>query len=334
MMQSSTKERARGRWREILPALGIGNVFLTGRNCPCPVCGGTDRFRFIDRRGQDGDGMWVCNQCQPKPRPAIELVMAFTGKPFPEAARTIDDILGDRPVISQTSIRPLVDETGKSMQFKKAWRRGDRVRHGDVVDLYLRHRGVGMDIYPPCLRTSGLDYYREDDQAWLPPDGGRYLGRPDLLIEIIYRVPAMVAAITNAAGQHVATHRTFLAEDGSGKANVSTPRKVAGKYGRGPTIRLMPTSPLMGIAEGIETALSAARLFRVPVWSVLCAHGIETFEPPPECQQLIIFADHDKNRTSQRAAESLKTRLSIPVQIRMPDQPDSDWNDVLLGSSR
>jgi putative DNA primase/helicase len=65
----STKERARGRWRHILPALGIADNFLTGRNCPCPMCGGRDRFRFIDRL--DADGMWVCNQCQPQPRPAI-----------------------------------------------------------------------------------------------------------------------------------------------------------------------------------------------------------------------------------------------------------------------
>src|ERR1700730_11381374 len=97
----STKERARGRWREILPALGIAESFLTGRNCPCPMCGGRDRFRFLDHRGQDGDGMWVCNQCQPQPRPAMDLVTAFTGKPFREAARTIEDILGNRPAILQ-----------------------------------------------------------------------------------------------------------------------------------------------------------------------------------------------------------------------------------------
>ena len=59
----------------------------------------------------------------------------------------------------------------------------------------------------------------------------------------MYRIPAMVTAITNPAGDHIATHRTFLAGDGSGKANVSTPRKVAGKYGKGPTIRLMPAAP-------------------------------------------------------------------------------------------
>ena len=43
---ASTKERARGRWREILPALGIAESFLTGRNCACPLCGGTDRSAY------------------------------------------------------------------------------------------------------------------------------------------------------------------------------------------------------------------------------------------------------------------------------------------------
>jgi putative DNA primase/helicase len=323
----STKARAHGRWRQILPALGIADRFLTGRNCPCPMCGGTDRFRFIDR--QPGDGMWLCNACQPRPRPAIDLAIAFTGKPFREAARTIDDILGDRPVLAQTSMRPPHDEDGKTVQFKKAWRRGVRIRPGDVADLYLRRRGVGMDIYPPCLRFSELDYCLERDPAYLPPTIGIF-GPP----EHMYRIPAMVAAITNPAGKHIATHRTFLAEDGRGKANVSTPRKVTGKYGRGPTIRLMPTAPLMGVAEGIETALAAARLFRIPVWGVLCANGIESFEPPPECEHLIVFADHDPHGVGQRAAEALCAKLSFPTEIKIPDTPGTDWNDVLLEHSR
>jgi putative DNA primase/helicase len=126
-MTLSTKERARGRWRQILPALGIDEEFLTGRNCPCPMCGGRDRFRFIDR--QDGDGMWLCNQCQPRPRPAIDLAIAFTGKPFPEAARAIDDILGERHVIlqAQTPIRPTNEQSGTSYFCLKVWRRGVRV---------------------------------------------------------------------------------------------------------------------------------------------------------------------------------------------------------------
>jgi putative DNA primase/helicase len=335
MMLLSTKERARGRWRQILPAIGIAENFLTGRNCPCPMCGGTDRFRFIDRRGQDGDGMWLCNQCQPKARPAIDLVIAYTGKPFPEAARTIDDILGDKPVLAQTTIRPPHDNGAKTtVQFRKQWRRGVGVRRDDVVDRYLRSRGVGMDIYPPCLRTSALDWYLETHPDFLPPPlvlGP--MGGSLPYLEFMYRIPAMFAAVTNPAGQHVATHRTFLAEDGSGKANVSAPRKVAGQYGKSPTIRLSPTSPTMGIAEGIETAIAASRLFNIPVWSVICANGIETFEPPPECRNLIVFADHDPHGVSQRAAEKLCARVQIQVEIETPTQPGTDWNDVLLSET-
>jgi putative DNA primase/helicase len=150
----------------------------------------------------------------------------------------------------------------------------------------------------------------------------------------MYRVPAMFAAVTNPAGQHVATHRTFLAKDGRDKANVSRPRLVSGKFGKGPTIRLAPTAPLMGIAEGIETALSAAKLFRIPVWSVLYDGGIESFEPPPECQHLIVFADHDPHGVSQRAAEAFCARLQFPVEIKMPEQSGADWNDVLLGKAQ
>jgi putative DNA primase/helicase len=327
----STKERARGRWREILPALGISDGFLTGRNCPCPICGGRDRFRFIDR--QPGDGMWICNQCQPHPRPAIDLAIAFTGKPFREAARTIDDILGDKPVLAQTSIRPIEQKASK-YYHQKVWKRGVPIRPGDIADRYMRNRGVGMDIYAPCLRFSKLDWYYEDDLQYLPVDTERFSDRPDIAIPVMRRAPAMLALVTNPAGKHVATHKTFLADDASGKADISKPRKVVGKHGKGPTIRLMPTAPLMGIAEGIETAISAARLFRIPVWSVLNAGGIESFEPPSECEHLIVFADHDPHGVSQRAAKSLCDRLQFPTEIKMPGILGTDWNDVLTESSR
>ncbi len=55
----STIERARGRWSEILPRLGIDARFLRNRHGPCPLCGGKDRFRFDDR---DGSGSYFCNQ--------------------------------------------------------------------------------------------------------------------------------------------------------------------------------------------------------------------------------------------------------------------------------
>jgi putative DNA primase/helicase len=313
-----TKDRARGRWRQILPAFGIEERFLSGTNCPCPVCGGKDRFRYLDRRGRDGDGMFVCNQCTPKPRPAVELLMKFTNKPFKEVVAEVDVILDGAGehwhVKPPPPPKPEPPLTFGRYQ-RKVWNRGARVQPGDAVDRYLRSRGVGMDIYSSALRTSPLDWYRDDETGELE------------------RYPAMLALVHNIAGAPIAVHRTFLAPDGGGKAPVAKPRKMAGRHGPGPTIRLAAPAATMGIAEGIETALSATKLFGIPTWSAMNAYGLETFEPPPLVEHLVIFADNDSNGAGQRAAVELATRLvrRIGVEVRIPDHADADWNDLLMG---
>jgi hypothetical protein len=68
-MNMGTVERATGRWREILPQLGVDPWFLVNKQGPCPVCGGKDRFRWDDR---DGTGSYFCNQCGPgSPRRSV-----------------------------------------------------------------------------------------------------------------------------------------------------------------------------------------------------------------------------------------------------------------------
>lgn len=57
MTVSDAAKAARGHWPRILPALGLNVV--KNRHMPCPVCGGTDRFRFDDQRGAAP----LCNQC-------------------------------------------------------------------------------------------------------------------------------------------------------------------------------------------------------------------------------------------------------------------------------
>ena len=96
-------------------------------------------------------------------------------------------------------------------------------------------------------------------------------------------------------------------------------------------MRLAPVMPIMGIAEGIESALSAMKLFRTPTWSVLSTYGIETFEPLAEIERLIVFADNDANGTGQKAAYALAVRLSgrIVVEVKFPKEPGADWNDAL-----
>ena len=98
-------ERAHGRWRSILHAVGIDAKYLTGRHGPCPICNaGKDRFRFTDFQGS---GAWICNQCGKGA--GVDLVMKVFGIDFKEAALKIEAILGDAQVDVQSKKSDIVD---------------------------------------------------------------------------------------------------------------------------------------------------------------------------------------------------------------------------------
>ena len=90
-------EAARGRWPEILATLaGLSSDQLTDEHQPCPLCGGTDRYRFDDL---DGSGSWFCNQCGGKDGRGgagngMDLLLRRTGLSFADAARRIEQHLG------------------------------------------------------------------------------------------------------------------------------------------------------------------------------------------------------------------------------------------------
>ena len=73
--------------------------------------------------------------------------------------------------------------------------------------------------------------------------------------------PALLAMVTNATtGEKMTLQATWLAPDGSGKAQITPPRKcLFGHQKRGGTVRLTDDDEAtmgLGIAEGIEDALS------------------------------------------------------------------------------
>ncbi len=92
---NAVKQRAAGRWQEILTALGgIDAGIFDGKNHPCPRCGGFDRFRFID-----GDaGALFCNQCFSKGNgDGIAALQWLRGWDFQTALAEVARYPGDRP---------------------------------------------------------------------------------------------------------------------------------------------------------------------------------------------------------------------------------------------
>jgi putative DNA primase/helicase len=99
----------------------------------------------------------------------------------------------------------------------------------------------------------------------------------------------------------------------------------------GSAIRLTAVSQVLGIAEGVETALAASEMFEVPCWSCISTAGIESFEPPAGVREVIVFADHDESFAGQKSAFAAAHRLKLKgfeVEVCIPPTV-GDWLDVL-----
>jgi putative DNA primase/helicase len=299
------RERCNGRWRSILPALGIDQKYLTGKNGPCPLCyAGRDRWRFDDQKGY---GTWFCRCCGAGE--GIKLAMLFTRiTDYVTIAQRIESVLGEsRPEHKKVEL----SEAAKREALNRLWQAARPVSAGDPVDLWLRRRGIGLTTYPASLRTCLR---------------ARHSGPP------VSFHRAMLAKVTDATGRPVMIHRTFLTAAGA-KAPVEKVRMFcAGKVPAGGAVRLAPAAPTIGVAEGIETALAAAKLFGLPVWAGLSDNGMTKFDPPPGTGHLVIFSDNDEDRAGQRAAYALAARMpaGMKVDVKIPEDTDTDWNDVLL----
>ncbi|MCQ8781679.1 toprim domain-containing protein [Aurantimonas sp. CSK15Z-1] len=111
-------------------------------------------------------------------------------------------------------------------------------------------------------------------------------------------------------------------------------------------MRLGGEGPVVGIAEGVETALAAHELDRRhPIWAGLSTSGIMTFVPPPFVRRVLIYPDGDiakirdgkvHEAPGMRAALVLKERLvgeHKPSAIIDPPR-EGDYLDALQAVKR
>src|SRR5438045_2150071 len=131
----NTVERARNRWREILPQLGIDSRFLTNKHGPCPLCGGKDRFRFDDK---DGEGSYICGQCGA--RVGLILVRKLKGWDYKTACDEIDKIIGTegQPAAPPPARKP---DQRRAEMVERAL---SQAVNPAVVEAYLDRRGIAV----------------------------------------------------------------------------------------------------------------------------------------------------------------------------------------------
>ena len=76
---------------------------------------------------------------------------------------------------------------------------------------------------------------------------------------------------------------------------------MKGSIPSGGAIRLFqPVDGVLGIAEGIETALAAHCLTGLPVWATCTADALARVVIPQAVQKVVIFADNDHSGTGKR----------------------------------
>lgn len=194
------------------------------------------------------------------------------------------------------------------------WRQSQPVTEGDPVHRYLCSRLV-VDAFtvPECIRIHrAMPYVHE----------GRAVGE----------WPAMLAPLIAPNGRTVALHRTYLNPAGC-KADVPGPvKKLTPAAGllAGSSIRLAePLGGVLGIGEGIETALASALASGLPVVSAYSAGNVASFQWPIGARRLVIFTDADEAGTKASSELSARAkRAGLEVSIMTPTTAGLDWCDV------
>lgn len=323
------KLRCRGAWKAILPHFGINPDLLKKRHGPCPMCGGHDRFRFDDK---DGDGTWLCNNCGAGD--ALDMIQKHTGIAFREILQLVREVAGITyidPCMPKPEPKKDPDEEKKAEKRAKAlremWEQAVPLFETDPVMNYLEARGIfayGRDV-TRALRLSRNTFCKTGE------------GKKDYTY-----LPAMIARVDNPAGELVGIHRTYLQPGEPCKARIEKPKRLMPVRNCGDmvgsAIRLYEADGIvLGVTEGIETALSARRIFgaerghHLPVWATISAGGLASVQIPAHVRHVIIFADHDP--VGIKAAHKLAERLQTEgrtSEIKIPEIFGEDFNDVLM----
>ena len=205
----------------------------------------------------------------------------------------------------------------------KIWHESRKLAVDDPVVKYLTNRKVMPVMAPETLRFHPYLMYMDDNHK------RHYSG--------------MVGFVQDPDGQVVSLHRTYLYAHGA-KAEVESPRKLMppvypGSM-NGSAIRLAPPNHvhgceedgmMLGVAEGVETALSVIKYAGMPCWSTISAMGLRSVVIPDYVKTVVIWGDNDESGVGQQASYDLASRLISEgkrVKIMLPDETGTDWADV------
>lgn len=306
-----TAKAAKGRWSEIFEYYGLPPI--TGKHHykgECPVCKARGKYRVDDR---DGQGTWIC-VCGSGD--GMKLLTLTQSKSFSAICAEVDQLIGNN---YQRINVPANSSAARQRQRVIS-------KFSKLLDL----RG-----------TSAAGYLLQRGISRLPAEGIRFCDRQRHAGRVYQ---ALYALATDDKAELCYLHQTLL--DGDRKADIDSAKRLKSlqedsylDHARSVAIRMFPVSTTIGIAEGIETALSCYQVYGVNTWAVINSGFMKKFRVPAGVKHLIIFADMDKHSATGLAAafecahaNLLAKNDLVKVSIRWPD--NGDFNDMLMNGDQ
>ncbi|ECM7735159.1 DNA primase [Salmonella enterica subsp. enterica serovar Newport] len=294
MNVTETVKQACGHWPRILPALGV--KVIKNRHQSCPVCGGSDRFRFDDKEGR---GTWFCNQCGAGD--GLKLVEKVFGVTPSEAAGKVNAVTGNLPPVAPEVIAAAEAETDADRKAAAALavRLMEKTRPA-TGNAYLTRKGFPAQ---ECLTLTAMH-----------KTGGVTFRAGDVVVPLYDDTGALVnLQFINADG----LKRTLKGGQVKGACHVIEGKKQAGKR--------------LWIAEGYATALTVHHLTGETVMAALSSVNLLSLaslvrQKHPACQ-IVLAADRDLNGDGQSkaaaAAGACEGVVALPPVF-------GDWNDAFI----
>ncbi|HED6943551.1 TPA: toprim domain-containing protein [Enterobacter kobei] len=294
MNVTETVRQACGHWPRILPALGV--KVIKNRHQACPVCGGSDRFRFDDKEGR---GTWFCNQCGAGD--GLKLVEKVFDVSTSEAAQKVNAVTGNLPLVAPEAMVAAETETDadRKTAAAQAVRLMEKTRTA-TGNAYLTRKGFPGHEYVMLTathKTGGVSYHAGDVVVPLHDETGALVN-----LQLI-----------NSDG----LKRTLKGGQVKGTSHTIEGQKQAGKR--------------QWIAEGYATALTVHHLTGETVMVALSSVNLLSLaslvrQKYPACQ-IVLAADRDLNGDGQSkaaaAADACEGTVALPPVF-------GDWNDAFV----
>lgn len=329
-----------GGWESVLSNFhGLAQSFERGtRQQPCPLTGGgRTKFRwFRDYRETGGayhndagpltDGIEViswymnCSKSQ-----ALDEIIRICGGDLSRVS-DVDVYNAKRKQAQQSAYKTSEEALAKAKKVLRNNKAQAKPISNTHAENYLRARGIKTDI--STMFDLGfhpnLAYKESDETNW-------------------QHFPGMLAMVRDVNGKPVTMHRTFLDQKQPKKADVTRSKMIFAPIAdvRGCAIQLDQPSnvgmgeKVIGIAEGIENALSVREATGTPMWVGISDRLMEVVKFPKDVTFVLIWADIEPSGAGLAAAKRLKARLEKEgrnAEIFVPDCPEGvnkiDWNDV------